>query len=131
VTFNLKRMQFDEKRSLDGVPLEVEDGITLGVRRAGGHNRSFQFALAKLVEDMDGPLSEQPAEVQYRTMRRAAAETLVAWWEGIEEDGVAVPCEPDVIERLFTAIPDLYEEVLGKSMDEEAYRLEADTKSVR
>ena len=127
---NIDDLATDEKLSVDGVPLDLGKGRTLWIRRAGGHNRQFGYVVARNLAAMGGDYEAMSLEAQQSLEQRVFAECIVARWEGFEDEVGPAECTPENVRELFELSPDVYEKVRNVAMDEEAYRLSADTKSV-
>ena len=130
---NIADLSVDEKKSTEGVPLELGRGRTLWVRQAGGHNRAMIWEAAEVAERLADELEGlEPRERDYVTHRAITAELLVARWAGFkDEKGKPLDYTPAAGLELFSASPDTLSAVQDLSTSGDAYRLERDKKKLR
>ena len=110
--------------------LELPGDLSLTVRQAGGHNRSFAFGVSELAGRMNGELAGlDEDEKTYRVNRRLAAERLVSGWSGfVDENAEPLEFSPEAVEELFNRAPQILDQVLALAMDADRFRVDDDEK---
>jgi len=118
----------DEKRESEtGYEIELADGISITVLRAGGANKKFARTFSRIV----GPFQRR---IQNKTLDDATgdrlhyevyAEAVVIDWKGIRVVGhdEDMPCTKENIVDLFTCQPDIFDIVKEVSNDMSNFRL--------
>lgn len=127
---NIEDLATDEKLSTDGAPLDLGSGRTIWVRRMGGHNREFQYIFARKLVERGAALEKMQPQDRAAMELEIFVEHIVSRWAGFETEEGEAPCTPELVRELFEQCPDIYDRVREKAVDEEAYRLPADCKSV-
>jgi hypothetical protein len=135
-----KRFKTDPKIEKEGVLLDFGKNskgaqIYIRVARAGGANQAY-------LNRMEARAKPHRRSIQNDTIERVTleklildvyAETVVLGWENVEdENGNELPFNKDNVIKLFTDLPDVYEEVKDQAQKGALYRqelLEADAKN--
>ena len=127
---NIDDLTTDEKKSCDGVPLDLGQGRRLWIRQAGGHNRALGWRGAEVAEGLVDTLEGlDDRERDYIVHRAITAELLVARWEGFTDTkGNPVEYSPAAGLELFSASPETLASAQELSTSGDAYRLAADKK---
>lgn len=96
-----------------GIVLELEDGRTITIHRAGGANKRYQKALTEQFKKYRRQFQKGTLdpEVIREITKKVYAETVVIDWSGITVNGEELPCTKDNILAFFQAFPEIYEEV--------------------
>ena len=130
---NVSDLAIDEKRSLEGVPLDLGAGRRLWVRQAGGHNRAVVWRGSEIAERLAPELKGlETRERDYVVHRAITAELLIAKWEGFKDDkGKAIDYSPEAALELFSLSPDTLGAVQELAASDDAYRLQRDKKKSR
>jgi hypothetical protein len=85
-------------KSANGVPLDLGEGRTLLVKRAGTRNRAFMAAVATIDVNDDA------------ASRAVYARTVVAGWSGFnDEAGNPIPFSPEACIELFDYAPEIFD----------------------
>jgi hypothetical protein len=101
-----------------GIILDYGDGLTIKIARAGGSNIKFEKAAQAKMRKFGLQAKHDLLEPeQMRTIfREVLAETVVLGWTGVtDRDGNELPCTKDNIIKVFTDLPDLFDDVLEQS----------------
>lgn len=83
------RYETDQDKERKGVPVII-DGATFYLRRAGGHNRAYRYALAtaarSFVDVLKGAEQNPQAafDAQDDITQQAFAEAVIIGWEGVD-----------------------------------------------
>lgn len=83
------RYETDQEKERGGVPVVI-DGATFFLRRAGGHNRAYRYALATAARgyaDVLKNASDNPQaafDAQDDITQQAFAEAVIIGWEGVD-----------------------------------------------
>ena len=119
----------DEKRESEtGFEIDLAEGISITVLRAGGANKKFARTFTRIV----GPFQRriQNKTLDDRTADRlhyeVFAESIVIDWKGIRVQGhdEDMPCTKEYVVDLFTCQPDIFDIVRDVSGDMANFRLQ-------
>lgn len=143
---NILTKMFKTVPSLEekGVVIDYGEGVTITVARAGGANKKFVRTLTKLSKPHRRAIQAEvvPEGVERDIVLNAYATTIIKAWTGITKDIITgndadaseeLPCVPDNIIAVFTALPDLFEDVAKMSQNLSMFRaevLEQDSKNL-
>ena len=98
---NVSDWMTDEELVRNGAPLELGDGRTLYVKRAGARNRAYFAARAEVDDDDE------------RGLARVYARTIVCGWAGFKDaTGATVPWSPEECAEVFEAAPEIFAAVV-------------------
>lgn len=118
-----RKFDFNETLSKEGVRVPIGDGIVLYIAREG--NERYRNALGNLLvayreEFSSGDLED---DVLTEMTAKAMAEGILVNWEGVkdEDTGEEVPYSPEMAYELLTKFPELREQVLMVSRNNERY----------
>ena len=112
------KFKTDKKAEQEGIILDYGDGITIKIARAGGSNLKFEKAVQAKMRKYGLQAKHDLLEPeQMRTIfREVLAETVVLGWTGIDDgEGNTLPCTQENVLKVFTDLPDLFDDVLEQS----------------
>jgi len=134
---NILRKMYQTVPTLEtkGVVIQYDEGVEITVARAGGANKKFAKVLTKLSKPHRRAIQTEtvPEGVERELVLRTYAQTVVMGWKGITKDIITgndtdaseeLPCVEENIVAVFTALPDLFEDVAKMSQDISLYRAE-------
>lgn len=102
----------------EGIILDYGDGQTIKIARAGGSNIRFEKAAQAKMRKFGLQAKHDLLEPeQMRTIfREVLAETVVLGWTGFtDESGNDLPFSKENVVKVFTDLPDLFDDVLEQS----------------
>lgn len=102
----------------EGITLDYGDGQTIKIARAGGSNVRFEKEVQKRMRKFGLQAKHDLLEPeQMRTIfREVLAETVVLGWTGFtDEEGKTLPFSKENVVKVFTDLPDLFDDVLEQS----------------
>lgn len=108
----------DKKSEQEGIILDYGDGMTIRIARAGGSNVRFEKAVQSKMRKFGLQAKHDLLEPEQMrgVMREVFAETIVLEWTGFtDEEGNALPLSRENIIKVFTDLPDLFDDVLEQS----------------
>lgn len=122
----------DENLETDGIFIEygeTDDGkpIRIKIARAGGSNKAFSKALEKATRPhrkaiQSGFLDNATAD---RLYKEVFAETVVLGWENVEgPDGKLLDFNRENVLKLFTDLPDLFQDLREQASNVSLFREE-------
>lgn len=101
----------DQLAEKNGITLDLGDGVTIAIRRAGGHNAAF----ARVLEAKSKPYRRQidlgtlDPDLNRRLMVEVYADTIALGWTGItDRSGTELPFTRDNFIAVMTDLPDLF-----------------------
>ena len=111
---------------IEGKWNDIGDGIELLVARIG--NPEYQKEFQRISKPHKralrrGSLNDEVAE---RLLTKVMAKNILLDWEGLEEDGVAVPYNYDNAVRILTEYKDLRDYVSDIANEMESFKAEED-----
>lgn len=116
----------DPKVEQEGVWLEYPSyDFAIRVRRAGETNRTFAQRMDAKLKPYKRALDTGTMDptVLLRVSREVWAETIVVEWKGVvDEKGKEMPLTRDNVIKLFTDLPDLFNDVIMQSKDAGLFR---------
>lgn len=98
----------------EGFIFDVTPTISFTLARAGGANLRFQKVLESKTRSHRKEIDENrfPLDQANQLMIEAVAETVVMGWKGItDKKGKKIPFTPENAVKLFTELPDLFNDV--------------------
>ncbi len=121
----------DPSLEKDGVWLEYgeADGkpVRILIARAGGANTAYTKRLEALVKPYRRQIQTEtidPEQVQ-KLLKQAYAETVVLGWENVTDaEGNPLPFSAANVVKLFTELPDLWQDVQEQAQRATLYRAE-------
>jgi hypothetical protein len=127
-----KLFKTNENLETDGIWIEygttaAGKAIRIKVARAGGHNSRFAKALEKATRPhrkalQVGSLDNATAD---RLFREVFADTVVLGWENVEgPDGQELPFSRENVLKLFSDLPDLFNDLREQANNAALYREE-------
>lgn len=126
------KYETDPRKESDGVPFEF-DGVTFFLRRAGGNNRAYRYALAAAAAQYRHILSEShtnPAAVfaaNESVQQIAFSETVLVGWENMEDrNGQPLEFSKEAALDLITRCPAVWDELKGFAIDDENFKPEVE-----
>lgn len=130
---NIDDLATDEKKSREGVPLDLGGGRVLWVRQAGGHNRALAWQGSEVAERLADELEAlEVRERDYIVHRAITAELLIDRWQGFtDEKGEPVDYTAAAALELFSASPETLARVQELAASDDAYRLDRDKKKLK
>lgn len=112
------KFKTNKKAEQEGITLDYGDGQTIKIARAGGSNLRFEKATQNKMRKFGLQAKHDLLEPeQMRTIfREVVAETVVLGWTGFtDEDGNDLPFNRENAIKVFTDLPDLFDDVLEQS----------------
>lgn len=117
-------------------PEEVDEKpVRIKIARAGGSNVAYDKELDKATKAIRRQIGAgQVSLAKIRTITRDVfAKTVVLGWENVkDENGVAIPFTPEAALKLFTDLPDLFDDLQEQASNAGLFRagqLEDDAKN--
>jgi len=120
--------KMDPEMEAKGVPYFISDTETIFVARAGGSNKAYLKCLERLSRPHRRAIDKGliSNEVMSKILMQAYAETVVKGWENItDENDEPMEFSIENCIKLFTDLPELWEDVLKISTSAELYRFQA------
>lgn len=108
----------DKKSEQEGIILDYGDGVTIKIARAGGSNVRFEKAVQQKMRKFGLQAKHDLLEPEQMrsVMREVFAETVVLDWTGFtDKEGETLPLNRENIIKVFTDLPDLFDDVLEQS----------------
>jgi len=134
---NALRRAFETDNNLEtkGIVLDYGEGVEITVARAGGANKKFTKALARLTKPHRVAIRNETMheDASSRLLHTAYAETVVLGWKGVTKDIITqddadatqeLAFTKDNIIAVFKALPDLFADVATMSQNISLYRNE-------
>jgi len=104
----------DLKIETDGFTHRITDKMSFRLARAGGANAKFSKAMEAKTRPYRRQIQEDTMDITLanKLLIEAFAETVVLGWEGITTtNGKKIPFTPEAAIKLFTDLPDLFNEL--------------------
>jgi hypothetical protein len=119
----------DEKReSESGFEIELADGISITVLRAGGSNKKFARVYGRITGPFQRRIQNKTLDdkIADRLMHEIYAEAIVVDWKGIRVHGhdEDMPCTKENVMDLFACQPDIFDIVRDVSGDMANFRVQ-------
>lgn len=121
----------DPSLERDGIWLEYgdKDGkpVRIRIARAGGSNNAYTKRLEALVKPYRRQIQTEVIEGEQvqKLLRQAYAETVVLAWENVTDaDGAPMPFSAANVVKLFTDLPDLWQDVQEQAQRAALFRAE-------
>lgn len=108
----------DKKAEQEGIILDYGDGMEIRIARAGGSNVKFEKAVQQKMRKygLQAKHDLLEPEQQREIFREVLAETVVLGWKGFTDpDGKPLDFTKDNVIKVFTDLPDLFDDVLEQS----------------
>lgn len=124
---NLQDWQSDTELELQGIALDIGQGRTINIRRAGGANRAFLVAYGATITRLAGDRDPESiaAALLADEMPALFADHVVIGWDGIEDDsGAPVPYSKDAFLQLARECPDLWLRIRSQADQRERFQRE-------
>lgn len=115
----------DLKIETDGFIHRVTDKISFTLARAGGANAKFSKAMEVKTRPYRRQIQEDTMDITLanKLLIEAFAETVVLGWEGITTvNGKEVKFTPEAAIKLFTDLPDLFNELREAAAKQSNFR---------
>jgi hypothetical protein len=109
-----------EIEAQDGIWLKFPEGRKIHVLRAGGANKKYQRRLSQLVKPHKRQMERNTLdpEVSDEIVMTAFLDTVVIDWTGFTDSkGADIPFSKQAARELFTALPELFDEVMTCAQD--------------
>ena len=111
-----------------GVPVDI-DGAVFHIRRAGGHNRAYRYALAIAARGFSGVLknaSDNPQaafDAQDDITQMAFAEAVVIGWDGVDgRDGQPLEFSKANFLDLVRSCAPVWDQLRAAAIDDERFK---------
>lgn len=124
-----RQFKTDESVEQGGVEIDYGEGVKIRVARAGGANKRY----VKSLEVMHRKYRKQiqleilSNDLANQLLIKAYAESVVIGWEGVtDEAGEPMPFTVENCVKLFTDLPDLFDDVKSVAGAAAAFREELD-----
>lgn len=115
----------DQSAEQEGITLDYGDGVTIKVARAGGSNVKFEKLVQAKLRKYERLRQNDLLEIAVLrpVLREIYAEAVVLGWDGItDKDGNAMPFNKENAIKLFTDLPDLFDDVVVQSQKAALFR---------
>lgn len=114
----------DLKIETDGFIHHVTDKISFRLARAGGANAKFSKVMEAKTRPYRRQIQEDTMDITLanKLLIEAFAETVVLGWEGITKKGEDVPFSAEAAVKLFTDLPDLFNELREAAAKQSNFR---------
>lgn len=112
------KFKTNKKAEQEGITLDYGDGQTIKIARAGGSNVRFEKAVQAKMRKFGLQAKHDLLDPdQMRSIfREVVAETVVLGWTGFtDEQGDELPFSRENAIKVFTDLPDLFDDVLEQS----------------
>ncbi len=125
-----KKFATSKTAELEGVKVEVEGAIFI-IKRAGGHNRAYRYAVSKYAMPHRAKFEEYKktndvkiaAEIEDQINLQAFADEAIVGWEKVDgPDGQPIPFSRDNFVNLMEACPDVWDTVRIAAQDIDNFR---------
>lgn len=123
------KYETDPRKECEGVPVPI-DGVTFYVRRAGGGNRAYRYALGiasrqymHLLTDDDrdeNAIFSANEEIQMVAFARTV---LIGWSANmVDRAGEPLPFSPEAALDLIQSCPAIWDQLKGAAINDELFR---------
>lgn len=115
----------DLKIETEGFTHRITDKISFRLARAGGANAKFSKAMEVKTRPYRRQIAEDTMDITLanKLLIEAFAETVILGWEGItKKGGKAVPFSTEAAIKLFTDLPDLFNELREAAAKQSNFR---------
>lgn len=124
------KYETDPRKEADGVPFEF-DGVTFFIRRAGGNNRSYRYALAAAAagyRHIFAAADKDPAAIfaaNEHVQQIAFSEAVIVGWQNMEgRDGQPLEFSKEAALDLIIKCPAVWDQLKGFAIDDDNFRPE-------
>lgn len=113
------------KEREEGIKVDLPGGASIRLRRAGGSNVQFDRAMDAVMKPYRrqlqmGTLDDGKAD---ELMARVYARAVVIDWENVtDEKGKKLSCTEENIVKVFTDLPDLFEDIKAQASNMANFR---------
>lgn len=113
------------KEAEEGIKVDLPGGASISLRRAGGGNGLFDRAMDTVMKPYRrqlqmGTLDDGKAD---ELMARVYARAVVIDWQGVtDEKGKKLDCTEENVVKLFTDLPDLFEDIKAQASNMANFR---------
>lgn len=115
----------DNKAEQEGIVLDYGDGLEIRIARAGGSNLKFEKLVQARMRKFERLRQNDLLELSVLrpVMREIYAEAVVLGWSGVtDRAGNPMPFSRENCIKLFTDLPDLFEDVILQSQKAALFR---------
>lgn len=116
----------DSSREKGGIEIDYGD-FKIYIARAGGANKAYQKSLEVKSRPFRRAIQAETLDPETMTaiMREVYADTVILRWEGVtDRDGNDLPFTKDNCIKLFTDLPDLFEDVMSMAQKSSLFKTE-------
>lgn len=123
----------NKKKESEGTFVEIGNGISVKVKRAGSCNKAYSFAQAK----MQRPYNKQIArgtidpEILRDININLYANHVVTDWKGISEGKTEVPFSKEKFIELSKEFPDFFDDVFVAALDMQNFADDEDAELIK
>ena len=120
-----RKFQQDSRLEQNGIELNLGEVGRFTIARAGGSNQNFAKAFKRLTQPYrraiaSGSLDDKTSQ---EILIAAHVEATILGWEGVtDESGNPLPFSKENAKKLFTDLPELFEEIRRASEDAANFR---------
>jgi hypothetical protein len=121
------KYETDAKAEREGVELEF-DGVTFLLRRAGGNNRAYRYALAAAAQKYPEVFNEDTAEADKFNLHedlqiQAFSDAVVIGWDNLDDrDGNPLEFSKENFIALCLALPEVWDAIKEAASDEKRFK---------
>jgi len=125
-----KKFESDVEKERDGVPVFIEDSV-IWVRRAGGNNRAYRYAMAvaarPYAEQLRGEVGPELFNIQEAILQQTFADCVVVRWENVDDrNGDPMDCTPENFLDLVRSCPSVWDAIKEAAVDDSQFRVAAE-----
>lgn len=109
----------------EGITLDYGDGMKIKVARAGGSNTKYEKLVQSRLKKYERQRQLDLLEIDTLRpiLREVYAEAVVLGWEGVtDRDGNHLPFTKENAVKLFTDLPDLFEDIVVQAQKAALFR---------
>lgn len=124
------KYESDVDKERNGVTLAFE-GATFVLRRAGGHNRAYRYALALAAQSRRKELQTETGaaafNVQEEILQAAFSECVIVSWENVDDrNGDPMECTASNFLDLVRSCPRVWDAIKEVAVDDERFKVAAE-----
>lgn len=127
-----QKYETDPEKELGGIPVEL-DGCTFTVRRAGGGNRAYRYALALAARQFQHVFKAEVRDEQAvfqaneEIQQIAFAQTVLVGWENVDgRDGLPLEFSKEAALDLIQSCPAVWDALKGAAIEDSNFKPQAD-----
>ena len=128
------KYETDARKEVDGVPVEFEGYVVFYLRRAGGANRAYRYALGNAARAFSHLYTAEVRDEQAiysageEIQMMAFAEAVIVGWSSsmVDRKGAELPFSPAAALDLIRSCPAIWDHLKGQAISDALFKPEAD-----